>query len=905
MIETSDGKKYGMQHLYNLFFKNNEFAFTVQDFTEPHGNHPAYAHTQDLPGKTITKITYLLKDAPDKYVTCSVKVPAMSTAKISLAGENAVLGQAVNFTFDGVPSGVVYDVVSLYTGSGRNKNYITDYTYSNGALTINGGTAGDYTAIFRAPDYTDIAVTFHVEGYHYAVTDMTWAEFYAGELGTTASELETAGLDAVSSPTANIAGRFSQLTSESNDIGGRSITGVKAVQVRMDEEVYQLLSSDKRYTFSDTVFEEYKDVDKDGKFGEMFTLYQEVNNAVVTLGSGQNSTWGNYTLKISSVDISLTSGDERLDLGAILTTSDGKAYGLRHNSNLWFNASDVALSYKEFTEPHGAVRDYDYTSDLQGKTVTKIQFMLKNKPDVVISCSVYLKDESPAEVSFEYPEGYHGILAGTEDAVTFTFDKLPANTTYNLDSVTPSIRHAAALSDSMWDYKDDKLTFSPYIDAGKYKAVFTSEKYSDLSATVEVFTTDATSLLLSADKNEALLNFLLTPKGYIDDVDAELDENKFVNASDYTNIEDNTTAEYSAGVEGSGFTFDIAVNGVSDDYTAIVGFGKIFTMNRETLGSYYDAVFTKINSIPVGESGWKEIASFSELNSVGLRVIFVTSDGESRDISSLTGTGAMVSGDMIMFFYGVMAADSDSITEGEYTLSPEGETLINDGVRDGHIRVTMYIETYDNNTGGNTSGGGNSGSSDNSGNSGDGNSGSDTSGGSTGYEVKHVLPGTPSFNVEDTAEDIISALGAVNSKVTSDTKVYQLPASAYSNNSGITVTDTYAVPDEEIPAVALPVMSVDVEGIYVFKVDLSDLEEGALIFLHMRPLDKEFTGGELHASDTESDYVFLNEKGEETKNVPSSHEVNVAAYMEADTNYAPIITTTEQEISIRFIWRRL
>ena len=94
---------------------------------------------------------------------------------------------------------------------------------------------------------------YSAESYKFATTDMTWAEFYAGEVEKSSADLYADGLDAVSSPTARIANSFSQLTSESNDIGGRSITGVKAVQVRMSQEVYNLLSKDKRYTFSDDV----------------------------------------------------------------------------------------------------------------------------------------------------------------------------------------------------------------------------------------------------------------------------------------------------------------------------------------------------------------------------------------------------------------------------------------------------------------------------------------------------------------------------------------------------------------------------------------------------------------------------------------------------------------------------
>ena len=44
-------------------------------------------------------------------------------------------------------------------------------------------------------------VSYGAEGYVYATTNMTWAEFYAGETGETSADLLSAGLDAISTPT--------------------------------------------------------------------------------------------------------------------------------------------------------------------------------------------------------------------------------------------------------------------------------------------------------------------------------------------------------------------------------------------------------------------------------------------------------------------------------------------------------------------------------------------------------------------------------------------------------------------------------------------------------------------------------------------------------------------------------
>ncbi|MBQ7154410.1 MAG: SYNERG-CTERM sorting domain-containing protein [Synergistaceae bacterium] len=744
LLETKSGDIFGMRHNNNIYSDADTIAFCVSnDYVEPHGNgvERSYKYTRSLEGQTITKITYMLKDIPDVVISCDVYIPPISKASAAVSADKITAGKnlAIPLKFADLPDGVTYSVTSIYSGKGRTRTNFTDYTYANNVLTINGDVpAGDYTVILEAEGYTDISAEFTVAAnYYYAETDMTWAEFYAGEVGTSSSDLWDAGLDAVSSPTARIAGRFTQLASVSNDKGGRDITGVKAVHVAMTENVYQLLSKDERYAWSSEAFSEYKLVSADGSFGEMLTEYEYADDAVVTLLSGAGATWGNYMLNVSSVDVTLGSGDTGYFLGALITTSSGDVYGLRHNSNLWFSANDIALSYKEFVEPHGISRDYDYTSDLAGKTITKIQYMLKDIPDVVVSCSVYLKLQSTATVSCEYPEGTHGIMAGTGAPITIKFEGLSSDVSYDIVSVTPSIRHASALSPKMYTYSGDVLILDASLSAGKYKALFGTEKYSDLAVTVEIFTTDVTSSIVSPDNNGAKLSFLLSPRGYADSIDEVLDANKFVNATDYTSIAGNKTEDYSAGISGSGFSFDIVLDGISSDYTGIVGFSKVMNMTSSTLGSaLYEKVYSVFNALPKFYEEWRAPSS-ADFAKAGLRIVLLQADGISRDVTGLVGGGVIISSDgSIMLNYGAMAADcaQSEIEEGSYLLSDEGETLIADGVRDSHIKVTIYIEEVSSSGSGGNSGQ-NSGGSDNSGNNSgntDNNSGGDSTGDNSG-----------------------------------------------------------------------------------------------------------------------------------------------------------------------------
>ena len=178
---------------------------------------------------------------------------------------------------------------------------------------------------------------------YYATTDMTWVEFYAGETGETSSDLTAQGLDAISTPTTNGLSRFPLVLGVSGD-SGTTISGLKAVQVRMSEDVYNALTDKTRFTFVDSQFTEYKPVYADGTFGKMVTETTTATDAVATLSTGTSARWGHYVISVQSADIEIGSANRYCDyyLGALLETSDGKIYGLRHDNNIWSN-TDIAF----------------------------------------------------------------------------------------------------------------------------------------------------------------------------------------------------------------------------------------------------------------------------------------------------------------------------------------------------------------------------------------------------------------------------------------------------------------------------------------------------------------------------------------------------------------------------------
>lgn len=177
VLETSEGQKVALRHSENIYSKNTEIAFVVDDsFTEPHGNVLYGKRFKSLSGKTITKITYLLSNKKNMELKvklrCAAQVPAEN--KVTVKSQTKyVLGQGATVTLD--TSKLLFkDTAEVSVKMGRKRVLSSDkYSYdaSTGVLTINGngGTgAGEYTVVFHDPDesktgYADTKVSFTLE----------------------------------------------------------------------------------------------------------------------------------------------------------------------------------------------------------------------------------------------------------------------------------------------------------------------------------------------------------------------------------------------------------------------------------------------------------------------------------------------------------------------------------------------------------------------------------------------------------------------------------------------------------------------------------------------------------------------------------------------------------------------
>ena len=167
IVEDKDGNKYGMEHLENIWV-GGKFSFAVTDgFKEKHGNTIDYKRHEALQGKTIKKVTYLVKDGADIVINTDLKCKtlAKSDSIKATTNDNFKDGATISVDTTAVPSGSNYTLSSVSMG----KTVLTegtDYTYANNTLTIkatdNTG-VGSYSMVFTDNTYSDIVASFTLE----------------------------------------------------------------------------------------------------------------------------------------------------------------------------------------------------------------------------------------------------------------------------------------------------------------------------------------------------------------------------------------------------------------------------------------------------------------------------------------------------------------------------------------------------------------------------------------------------------------------------------------------------------------------------------------------------------------------------------------------------------------------
>lgn len=174
-----------MLHEDNLWLQPKEIAFSAISFSEPHGNHMSYKHTQSLSGKTIKKITYILRkteayeesgrggsvtqipecDGKDIVINTNLFVKSLLNENEGITAAEATYsseGTKVTFDTTKTPKDAAYKVAKITKGSGRAPETIDTslYQYENGVLTFDKSilAGDDYTVTFESDKYADLKV---------------------------------------------------------------------------------------------------------------------------------------------------------------------------------------------------------------------------------------------------------------------------------------------------------------------------------------------------------------------------------------------------------------------------------------------------------------------------------------------------------------------------------------------------------------------------------------------------------------------------------------------------------------------------------------------------------------------------------------------------------------------------
>ena len=267
-------------------------------------------------------------------------------------------------------------------------------------------------AIVKADEATglkDPKTLTAVDGYYYATVNMEYADYYYGELNKV-SDVSTLNLskgdivdatykngeyDAVTSATTQkstgFAATYFTPNVQNNETGeaatGVNINGIANVQIRIPaalyESYYNAYQENKnkglsvyKYLenaeFSNTAFDNYKELNGDGTFRATNDEGTKLENATASITS--TSKWGNWQISVEGLPSYVTKKSME---GAIIETTDGAKYGMLHEDNLWLKPKEIAFSAISFSEPHGNHMSYKHTQSLSGKTIKKITYILR------------------------------------------------------------------------------------------------------------------------------------------------------------------------------------------------------------------------------------------------------------------------------------------------------------------------------------------------------------------------------------------------------------------------------------------------------------------------------------------------------------------------------------------------
>ena len=381
-------------------------------------------------------------------------------------------------------------------------------------------------------------------GFVYGTANIPYADFFYGEMNdvqqnaemkldaadpvTAAGYREDGMYDAVTSCTNNKSKRYAtSYYTENTENGSVTLEGIRDVNIAVPTSLYkeaqeaikegkncsnQLLSIiGNLKNVSETAPEsgEYKVLNGDGTLTAMTT---ETKTLTVDSSISTSSVWGNYQVSVEFGDNNADQPTTANMMGVIFETSNGEKYAMEHSQNLWLRTGEIAFAVKDgFVEPHKNTIDAKRSQGLEGKTITKITYLVKDGADIIIPTNLLCK--------YKLADG-QGIT-GPEEKVVYTNHtfiptkvhltyNVPESSSYKLTSVQYGGKALKEGSYNDYTYDDTTKVLSVYGGAfantgvGSYTLTFADQSeapYEDITVPI-VLSADETKVQFALQNNK-------------------------------------------------------------------------------------------------------------------------------------------------------------------------------------------------------------------------------------------------------------------------------------------------------------------------------------------------------------------------------------------------------------------
>ena len=381
-------------------------------------------------------------------------------------------------------------------------------------------------------------------GFIYGTANIPYADFFYGEMNdvqqnaemkldaadpvTAAGYREDGMYDAVTSCTNNKSKRYAtSYYTENTENGSVTLEGIRDVNIAVPTSLYkeaqeaikegkicsnQLLSIiGNLKNVSETAPEsgEYKVLNGDGTLTAMTT---ETKTLTVDSSISTSSVWGNYQVSVEFGDNNADQPTTANMMGVIFETSNGEKYAMEHSQNLWLRTGEIAFAVKDgFVEPHKNTIDAKRSQGLEGKTITKITYLVKDGADIIIPTNLLCK--------YKLADG-QGIT-GPEEKVVYTNHtfiptkvhltyNVPESSSYKLTSVQYGGKALKEGSYNDYTYDDTTKVLSVYGGAfantgvGSYTLTFADQSeapYEDITVPI-VLSADETKVQFALQNNK-------------------------------------------------------------------------------------------------------------------------------------------------------------------------------------------------------------------------------------------------------------------------------------------------------------------------------------------------------------------------------------------------------------------